>query len=83
VHNAQNAKLVLSGRYVIVTTVLWKLGLYVSHAEWRIELPVFVISTFLESYLEHLENLGGRASFQIVSMYSSKSHQSREVPQPK
>jgi len=68
---------------VIVTTVLWKLGVYVSLSEWRIVLQVFVISTFLESYLEHLENLGVGASFQIVSMYSSKRHQSREVPQPK
>jgi hypothetical protein len=57
-HNAQNAKLVLCRRYVTVTTVLWKLGLYVSLAEWRTELQVFVISTVLESHLEHLENLG-------------------------
>lgn len=42
-----------------------------------------MISTFLESYVEHLENLGVPASFQIVSTYSSKRHQAREVPQPK
>jgi len=50
--------------------MLWKLGLYVSLADWRIDLQVFVISTFLESYTAYLKkNLGVGESFQIASIF--------------